>query len=389
MRPVTQTGRSQTHTLGKTMADAAAVDGHRPLRIAYLCLQVTKEGQASFAHVHEIIDGLCELGHSVTLYEPRHLKRYGALVRAVEFVRTQIRMLRQARDVDVVYCRAHFATLMTAMWARRRNIPMVLEVNGPYEDLFIAWPRTRHFRPLFEWLMGTQYRNADALVTVTSGLQRWLAEETGRDDVSVIPNAANHRVFRPDSPVPDGMPDRYVAFVGALALWQGLTHAIEAAKLPEWPPDVKLLIAGDGAQRDLALEAAATNDRVVFLGRRPYGDIPGILCGSIASLVPKVELGGRSITGLSPLKLYEAMACAVPVIATDFPGQAEVLRAERCGIVIPPEDPRAIAEAVRALADDPDEAQAMGERGRMAVEREHSWTRRAEQTAEILQRVVR
>lgn len=377
---------------GKTHAEPASVavaPGGRPLDIAYLCLQVTKEGQASYAHVNEIIGGLRELGHSVTLYEPRHLKRYGALVRAVEFVKTQNRMRREARGVNVIYCRAHFATLMTSLWARRRRIPMVLEVNGPYEDLFIAWPRTRYLRPLFEWLMGTQYRHADALVTVTSGLQRWLSEETGRDDVSVIPNAANDRLFKPNSPVPEGMPDRYVAFVGALALWQGLTHVLEAATLPEWPDDVKLLIAGDGAQHDLAVEAARTNERVVFLGKRSYGDIPGILCGSIASLVPKVELGGRSITGLSPLKLYEAMACAVPVVATDFPGQAEVLRDERCGIVIPPEDPRAIAEAVRRLVADPAEARAMGERGRVAVEREHSWARRAEQTADILQRVAR
>lgn len=361
----------------------------RPLDIAYLCLQVTKEGQASHAHVHEIIGGLRELGHVVTLYEPRHLKRYGPLVRAREFLRTQKRMRREAREVDVIYCRAHFATLITSWWARRRKIPMVLEVNGPYEDLFIAWPRTRYVRPLFEWLMGTQYRHADGLVTVTSGLQTWLAGETGRDDVAVIPNAANDRLFRPGRPVPEGLPDRYVAFVGALAPWQGLVHVLEAATLPEWPDDVTLLIAGDGMQHELAEEAARTNPRVLFLGKRPYGDIPGILCGSIASLVPKVELGGRSITGLSPLKLYEAMACAIPVVATDFPGQAEVLRDERCGIVIPAEDATAIAQAVRTLAEDPAEGRAMGERGRAAVEREHSWARRAEQTALILERVAR
>lgn len=364
--------------------ERVAEDRGRALDIAYLCLQVTKEGQASFAHVNEIIGGLRELGHTVTLYEPKHLTRYGALVRAREFVRTQRRMRREAHAADVIYCRAHFATILTSRWARRAGIPMVLEVNGPYEDLFIAWPRTRYLRPFFEWLMGTQYRHADALVTVTSGLQNWLAAETGRDDVTVIPNAANDRLFRPGSPVPDGLPSRYVAFVGALALWQGLTHVLEAATLPEWPDGVTLLIAGDGAQRDLAIEAARTNGRVVYLGKRPYGEIPGILCGSIASLVPMVNFRGRSITGLSPLKLYEAMACAVPVVATDFPGQAEVVRDERCGIVIPPEDPRAIARAVRTLAESPAEARAMGERGRIAVVREHSWTRRAEQTARVL-----
>ncbi|HET6498803.1 MAG TPA: glycosyltransferase, partial [Coriobacteriia bacterium] len=125
--------------------------------------------------MHEIIGGLRELGHTVTLFEPRHLARYGALVRAREFVRTQRQMRRQVRGADVIYCRAHFATVLTTRWARRVGIPIVLEVNGPYEDLFIAWPRTRHLRPLFEWLMSTQYRHADALVTVTGGLRDWLA----------------------------------------------------------------------------------------------------------------------------------------------------------------------------------------------------------------------
>ncbi|MBE0417452.1 MAG: glycosyltransferase family 4 protein [Coriobacteriia bacterium] len=363
--------------------------GERTLDIAYLCLQVTKEGQASYAHVHEIVGGLKELGHTVTLYEPRHLKRYGPLVRACEFVRTQRRMQREARGADVVYYRAHFATLLSLLWARRRGIPTVLEVNGPYEDLFIAWPRTRYLRPLFEWMMGTQYRRADALVTVTPGLQRWLAEETGRHGVFVVPNAANHRLFQPEASPPDGLPDRYVTFVGALAVWQGIPHVLEAVGLPEWPDDVSLLIAGAGAQREMVLEAAGKNERVVYLGRRPYTDIPGILCGSIAALVPMTDYRGRSNTGLSPLKLYEAMACGVAVVATDFPGQSELLRDEQCGIVIPPEDPSAIARAVRTLAEDPEAARAMGERGRKAVEREHSWVKRAEQTAGILLRVAR
>lgn len=361
----------------------------RSLTIAYLCLQVTKEGQASYAHVHEIIAGLRELGHTVTLYEPRHLKSYGPLRRMYEFLRTQWRMQREAASADVIYCRAHFAAIMTSLWARIKHIPIVQEVNGPYEDLFIAWPSTRHLRPLFEWLMRFQYRHANALITVTSGLQQWLAKETGHHRVSIVPNAANDRIFHPGAPVPDGLPARYAVFVGALAAWQGLPHLIGAATLPEWPGDVALLIVGEGALHELALQAASTNARVVFLGRRPYHEIPGILCGSIASLVPMVDLSGRSRTGLSPLKLYEAMACGIPVIATDFPGQAEVLREEKCGIVVPPENPLAIAQAVRTLAENPEAAREMGIRGRQAVEREHSWTKRAEQTAEILQSIAR
>jgi glycosyltransferase involved in cell wall biosynthesis len=98
----------------------------------------------------------------------------------------------------------------------------------------------------------------------------------------------------------------------------------------------------------------------------------------------------RTGNGLSasPLKLYESMACSVPVIVSEATGQAELVRETGAGLVIPEGSPAALAAAVTTLRENPGDAARMGERGRRAIESWHSWDIRAEQTHEILSRVV-
>jgi glycosyltransferase involved in cell wall biosynthesis len=84
----------------------------------------------------------------------------------------------------------------------------------------------------------------------------------------------------------------------------------------------------------------------------------------------------------------ETLACGVPVIVTDFPFMVDLVRRNHCGLVIPPGDARALAEAVRYLYEHPRERVEMGRRGREAVVREHSWDIRAQATERILMEVL-
>jgi len=358
------------------------------LNITYVCLQVTKQGQASYAHVHEMIAGLEALGAHVRLFEPRHIEKYHAWTRLAEFIRTQLRVVFDKERPDALYMRAHFALFPLALWARLRRIPVVQEINGPHEDLFIAWPATRRFAAFFSWLARTQYRWANRVITVTEGLRDWAQAEARRSDITVVPNAANTDVFQPGAPRPSGMPDHYAVFVGALAQWQGIDTLLSAVRDPAWPEGIDLVIAGDGAMRSDVEDAASQNESVHYLGSRPYTEIPAIISSSIASLIPKNSIGDRSKTGLSPLKLYEALACSTPVVVTDFPGQAELVRETEAGIVIPERDPHALAKAVAALVGDRARASRMGRLGYEAVIANHSWKTRAHDTLEILENAI-
>ena len=364
------------------------------MKIAYLCLQVTREGQPSYAHVHEIIAGLERLGAQVRLFEPAYAPGPlpGAADRLAEFRRVQ-RRLRAAERPDVIYMRHHFGLWPAARWAHAHQIPVVHEINGPPEDFFIAWPRARFARPVVKQAIRQQLKWANGIAAVTPGLADWARGHTRRRvPVEVIPNGANDRLFSPaaaDVPLSRlDLPDRFVVLVAALSAWQGADVAVRAAREPAWPPDVALVVVGRGALEH-TVRAAADGDRIVHAGPLPYRQVPAVVARSLAALSPQVDVEGRALTGLMPLKVFETMACGRPIVVSDYPGMADLVRAEACGLVVPPGDPAALALAVRALADDPGAASDMGRRGREAIEQRHSWTRRAEATYRLLEAAAR
>lgn len=184
------------------------------------------------------------------------------------------------------------------------------------------------------------------------------------------------------------LPEPYVIFFGALARWQGVGTMLKAVQHPDWPKEVTLVIVGDGVERAIVEDVARRCPRVQYLGRRLYHELPGLIARAVAGLVPSNNLGGRGATGLAPLKLLETLACGVPVVVTDFPPMADLVRTGRCGLVIPPDDPGALAAAVAELWASPEKRGAMGAAGRALVEQDHSWDCRAEATHKILLDVV-
>lgn len=356
--------------------------------IKYLCLQATREGQASYAHVHEIIKGLRQREWEVDLFQPSYHKTTlipNPLSRLWQFIKVQICLWCCTKNnVDVLYIRSHFAAFPSVAWAKINKIITVLEINSPYEDLFLAWPWTRYFRFLFITLMRVQMSWANHLIVVTPQLKSWAIDEVGNKSVDIIPNAANINIFHPKATTNLRLPSHYVIFFGALSPWQGIETMLDAIKDPKWPTEVQLVLVGDGFERSRIEDAARSNSNIIYLGQKGYLEIPGIVTNAIAGLIPKNNKGERVKTGLSPLKLYETLACGVPVIITDFPGQADLVNNNNCGLVIPPEDPEALAKAVAYLNAHPQERKEMGSKGRQLIEQEHSWDKRASVTEEVL-----
>lgn len=360
-----------------------------PRRIAYLSLQAVVDGQDTWAAVTEIIGGWEAGGWTVDRYFPDYPAGVapGAAGRLGEMVRVQRRLARRLSEYDAVYIRAHQMAWPLAVAAARRGVPVVQECNGPYEDLFIAWPSTRVARPVFEYLQRSQYRWASAIVSVAQGLTDWLKADTGNEHVVTNGNGANTDVFRPDAPRRAGLPEHFAVFFGQFPAWQGIPALLAAVRLPQWPGGLPLVFVGDGAMRpDVERAAAEMPERVVYLGRLPYVEVAGVVAHAAVSYVPMVAPERES--KFSPLKLYESMACGVPVVATDVVGISEVVTEARCGLLVPAGDAAAIVAATRALLDDPDAASEMGARGREAVVERYSWRARARQRAEVVEDAI-
>jgi glycosyltransferase involved in cell wall biosynthesis len=349
-------------------------------------LQATSQGQASYAHVHEIVEGLEEIGWHVDLFDVDYADRRSPSPgrRLMEFARVQARLIRRIRSYGAVYVRSHPLAYPVTLAARASGVATIQECNGPFGDVFAAWPATRLLGPMVVWLQAAQYRMADAVIAVDDTLARWLERACGVQGVCVVPNGANVELFRPDITASfEGLPERYAVFFGTLAVWQGLEVMIEAAGSPRWPEEVGLVIVGDGVLAETVERAAESNPRVVYLGRRPYAQIPAIVSRALCSLVVK-DSDLHAQTGLSPLKVHESMACGVPVVASDVPGMDSIIRSADAGILTRRGDADEVARAVARLAADPDAARAMGCRGRESAVAEHSWKARSRSTAEVI-----
>ncbi|MDO9582819.1 MAG: glycosyltransferase family 4 protein [Desulfomicrobium sp.] len=352
----------------------------------YLCLQATRQGQASYSHVHEILSGLQRRGVSAILFEPAHVKSVNhpnIFSRLQGFISTQFKLIFSDKP-DLVYVRWHFATILVSFWAKVRNIPVIQEVNGPYEDLFLSYPWTRKFRNFFVFIMRQQLKWADAVIAVTPQLVEWSCKESCHDNVYLISNGANTDIFRNEASHTELIQysGKYVIFFGALAPWQGVDVMLEAISSHEWPSKVTLLIVGDGADKTKIIEASRSYSCLHYLPSVDQKNLAGLIASSLASMIPKI--GEWSKTGLFPLKLFESLACGVPVVVSDWPGMADFVREHQCGIVVPPGDPEALARAVAELDKDPASARIMGGRGSEVVRLSHSWDAKAEETFHII-----
>jgi glycosyltransferase involved in cell wall biosynthesis len=356
------------------------------LSIYYLCLQITRNGQASYSHVFEIIKGLKARGVSLVLFQPScFLSSLG--LRLLSFFSTQSRLICASRP-SVIYARWHFATFLVSFWAKLRGIPILHEINGPYEDLFLSYPWTKRCRPFFIFLMRQQLKWSDAVIAVTPHLVEWVRREARHDRVFLISNGANTDIFNPLVARSDNidLPEKYVIFFGALSLWQGVETMLEAAQSPSWPKELSLVIVGDGVGAAKVASAAASSSTIRFVSPLDQTVLAGLICNALCSLSPQV--GQRCATGVFPLKLFESLACGVPVIVSDWPGMADLVRNGDCGLVIPPDDAEALASAVQYISDNPEIALEMGRRGADIVRKEHSWDAKAEQTLEVIRRVL-
>ena len=362
-------------------------------RVVYLSCEDVREGRASDTHVRAIADGLRERGWRVDLLAPRHRGSRSALRRLLAIVALQIRLVGQLKRGDLLYLRSHPLALPAAYLAAARRIPVVQEINGSADDLVDVWPVARRAAGLLRWSMAKQVSMCELAVGVTPQLAGW-AESLGAGEVAVIPNGVDPEVFQPNAPSPSmELPPRFVVFVGTLAAWQGLPVLLAAAARPEWPREIHLVVAGDGPLRAEVLKAQTALDNVRALGAVPPREIPGILGRALAAVVPAGG-GGRAVAGedtyelgLSPLKLFEAMSCATPVIAVDQPELGDLVRETHAGMVVPVGQPEGIAAAVAWLAGHPAEGLAMGRRGRAAALASHTWAQRAADTDRLLRQL--
>lgn len=249
-------------------------------------------------------------------------------------------------------------------------------------QLFLEMPRLRAIDMQHALLSRCLHRH----VAVSRHVAGRLRDRFGVPDtkITVIPNAvetrapAQHDVrLRAQLDVAAGR--ALVLTVARLEAQKGITHLLDAAALV---PAATFALAGDGPERDRLMAKAASlgiSDRVRWLGHRD--DVPSLLAIADLFVLPSLNEG-------LPLAALEAMLASVPVVATDAGGTGEIVRNDITGVLVPPADPRALADAVRSLLSDRGRASRLATAARQLVEREHSARAMADATSRLYEEVL-
>jgi glycosyltransferase involved in cell wall biosynthesis len=225
-------------------------------------------------------------------------------------------------------------------------------------------------------------RSADALITASTPYAEVLERSWGRAP-TVVWNGP------PDFDPPDpperrwherlGLPPktRVVLYLGLVLAGRGIGALCRA--IGEVPDSV-LVVAGYGADYEqYRLEAAGLPhaDRIVFPGSVTPADILPLIASADVSAMP-VQGDTLNHRLNTPTKLFDAMGAGVPVVASDLPGMAPIVRETGCGELCDPEDPADIARAIRTILDAPPERRARYREACLAAARgSYSWERQA------------
>jgi starch synthase len=212
--------------------------------------------------------------------------------------------------------------------------------------------------------------------------------------ISVVHNGVDTNAYRPD-PATDVLDQfgidqerPYVVFLGRVTRQKGVSVLLSAAT--QFRPDAQVvLLAGPAETPELGAEVDALLGqlRAVRTGvfwipeMLPRASVIQLLSHAAVFVCPSVY---------EPLGIVnlEAMACETPVVASAVGGIPEVVDDGRTGLLVPPSEPKALADGVNRLLDDPALAAEMGRAGRRRAIAEFSWRAIAEQTVELYEAVI-
>jgi colanic acid biosynthesis glycosyl transferase WcaI len=278
-----------------------------------------------------------------------------------------------------------------------RRFPLVFEVRDLWPESAVALGELTNARAvkLAGKLEELCYNRARCVVVVTEGIRQRLVERGYGPKVALVPNGANTELFCPNPEAGAalrrdlGMTDRFlVLYAGIHGVAQGLETVLEAACRLREEQGIHFLLVGEGPRKAdlLALRDRMVLENVTMLAERPRAEIPAFLSAADVALVPlrKLDL----FQGALPSKMFDAWACACPIILSIDGESRQVLEQARGGLFVEPEDADQLAQAILELRDDPNQLHNYGAQGRRFVETHYSRQQLAVRLEQLLIQVI-
>ncbi len=372
------------------------------MRIVHYNLTTTTKVGGLESFVWELSQEQARRGHTVTI-----IGGAGRIERAVEGVRVlrfpfADRMTLRSfgplhRHFELTKLLERLSMLPSALPALLSARPDIVHLHKPYD--FIVAPFARlagakvvyhghgeDFYPFDRLLTGA----IDGALSCSSYNAETVTARYGWQP-EVVYNGFDPRHFAPQ-PVNQALratllePDEHAILIaGRLQPWKGVQYALEALPLidPRYRP--RLLIGAEGVYRPQLEQLArdlGIEKQVTFLGTIPHSELPSYFA------LADVVVGASFASETFGMILCEALGCARPVIASDWAGYREVVLHEQTGLVVPRQNPAALARAIERTLADPDAAQRRAAAGRERVLRLFTWPAVADRVEDVYSRVL-
>ncbi len=369
------------------------------MRILYITLEDLSLHKGSVTHVKEIVAGLRKQGHQVGLIgRPWNSIAFSSLFLLIS-------LFGKLPQYDIIYARDYHTVIIALIPRLIFRKKLVFEINGlANEEQKLK--RYSYLNRLLVFIIkkaeGFATKYSEKIISLTPHIATYLNKdfECPLEKVVVIGNGVDIKRFYP---VSDqnllakwrdrwgiGKEDMVVVFVGNLARWQGVETFIESGfKLFPKNERLKFLIVGDGPLKENLMKKVSESkwkQSFYFTGMVNYEEIPFLINIGDVCVAPFISKRNQK-TGVSPLKVFEYMACGKPVVASRIQG-LEFIEEEGVGCLIEPEDVESLQKALYDLIKEPKERIRMGQKGSQIARENFSWESRVIEIEKVLKELA-
>lgn len=332
------------------------------------------------------------LGHARSLAADVRLKWHAYPLTALFTVAATLRLWGEVarQGADVIYAQWLVPSgFVGAIVSRLSGVPLVVSLHG--SDVFVA-ERYAVFRPAARLI----FRTVRHVIACSTNLaQRAAGLGAPRDALTVVPYGVDTERYKPHPESGQelratlGLPasQKVVMAMGRLVYKKGFSTFLRAAPLVlARHPDTLFLVAGDGPLRgelEALAEALGVAGQVWFAGQVPWSETPEYLAMTEVFAVPSILDEAGNLDGL-PNVVLESLATGCPIVASRVAGIPEVVHDDQNGLLVPPKDERALADAICRLLGDPELRQRLSRAARASVVDSLSWTYVGDRIAGIL-----
>lgn len=299
---------------------------------------------------------------------------------------------------DFFYQHHHDFHYGGAVIKERLGLPFILHVDGIEYWVKKNWGKL-YFGKLLKWAEEIQIHQADAIITPSEALKRQILElfPVDPDKIVPAPNGVDPATFHPGIDGSGirkelGIEDKFVCgFTGTFGHWHGVDVLAESVKhIVKLIPNAVVLFVGDGLLRpkiEDILKRDGVRDKVIITGFLPYKQIPSYLAACDILMSPCVNNPDSEFFN-SPVKLFEYMAMAKPIVATDVGQQGVIFQHKRNGYVCPEQEPEALAEAALELYKNPELRKSIGEAALTDAIEKYDWKFNSQLIVDAYYRII-